>query len=339
MSSKSILVLHAGGTIGMVAGTSGLVPGRRFIAQIEDWIGRQRDLHHHDYRIETLDPLIDSADAEPATWLALARRIWTMRDLIDAVVVLHGTDTMAYTASAASFFLIGLGKPVILTGAQLPFSVPDSDGEMNVLGALACAAEGSIREVCIFFDHKLMRGNRTRKWSTDKGDAFLSPHWPELARVEHGLHVAHEALLPPVAGSPSPPRSSGAHTAVGLVKLYPGMSDYVVSAAADAHPGGLVLELYGSGTGPAANKLMRRTLQGIAARGTPLIGVSQCFHGRMTPAIYASGRALAECGIANGYDLTPEAALTKLTYLQERDTSPDLVAAEMARALAGEITV
>jgi L-asparaginase len=339
MAGKSILMLYAGGTIGMVPGPFGFVPSRQFVAQIEHWISRQRDLHHHRYRIEALDPLIDSANAEPATWLALVQRIWAMRDVIDAVIVLHGTDTLAYTASAASFFLIGFGKPVILTGAQVPFSLPDSDGRMNVLGALTCAVEGSIREVCVFFDHKLMRGNRTRKWSTDNGAAFLSPHWPNLARLGRALRVSRNALLAPPEGPAPPMRGRIARAAVGLVKLYPGISDYLISAAADAHPGGLVLELYGSGTGPATNKLIGRTLQDIASRGIPLVGVSQCFHGRIAPTRYASGQALAEWGIANGYDLTPEAALTKLTYLRDLGISPDRVASEMGRALAGEITV
>jgi L-asparaginase len=338
MAGKSVLMLYAGGTIGMVAGRSGLVPGRRFVAQLESWISRQRDLVQHEIRITAFDPLIDSADAKPATWLALAQHIWTMRSLVDAVVVLHGTDTLAYTASAVSFFLIGFGKPVVLTGARVPFSMSGSDGETNMRGALKCAVEGSIREVGVFFDGRLMRGNRTRKWSTENGDAFASPHWPALAQMGRGLRIAHDALLAPSAGSASPPHVPSRSATVGLIKLYPGISDAVISAAADAHSGGLVLELYGAGTGPATDGRMRQAFQAIASRGIPLVGVSQCFRGRITPGLYAAGQALAECGVVNGYDLTPEAALTKLTYLHHLAVPPARIASEIARALAGEVT-
>jgi L-asparaginase len=338
MAAKSILVLYAGGTIGMVPGPSGLTPGRVLIAQIASWIDSQRPLAHHEYFIEALDPLIDSADADPGTWLALARRIWKWRDLVDAVVVLHGTDTLAYTASAASFFLIGFNKPVILTGAQVPLFTPGGDGEMNMLGALMCAVEGTVREVCVFFDRKLMRGNRTRKWSTDQGDAFVSPNWPELGRMEQDLSIARKVLWAPSEGPAPPMHSSTASAAVGLLKLYPGISETIITAAADAHFGGLVLELYGSGTGPSTNERMRRAVEGVAARGIPLIGVSQCFRGRITPRLYAAGQALAECGVSSGHDLTPEAALTKLTYLRDLAVPPDRVPLEMKKALAGEIS-
>lgn len=337
MAGKAVVVLYAGGTIGMLAGRRGLVPSRRFVAHLEDWIGRQRDLRHHDVWISTLDPLIDSADAQPSTWLALAHRVWAMRKLVDAVVVLHGTDTLAYTASAASFFLVGFGKPIVVTGAQVPFSSAGSDAEANLSGALTCALHDSVREVGVFFDNRLMRGNRTRKLSIETGDAFVSPHWPVLARTGHRLRVARDALLAPTQ-SPAPPPAPSAGPTVGLIKLYPGISDTVISAAADAHTGGLVLELYGSGNGPASDRRMRQTMTAIATRGIPLIGVSQCLRGRIKPGLYAAGQALTDCGVINGHDLTPEAALTKLTYLRTLAIPPGRIAAAMQQTLAGEVS-
>jgi L-asparaginase len=335
---KTILILNAGGTIGMVAGRSGLVPSRRFTGQIGEWLGRREELRRHQYVIDAVEPLIDSANAEPSTWHDIARRIWRKREQIDGVVVLHGTDTLAYTAGALSFLLINFGKPIVLTGAQVPFSQAGSDGEANVRGALACAAEARIREVCVYFDGRLLRGNRARKWSTQSGEGFFSPHWPELGQLDDKLRLAASALLQ-IAPSAEPAKPAKARpTSVGLLKLYPGISERIISAAGDAHPDGLVLELYGSGTGPAKSKAIRAALQAITSRRTPVVGVSQCVRGRVTPDTYAASRAFAECGVANGYDLTPEAALTKLSYLRNSPFPLDRIGSEMARPLAGELT-
>ena len=268
--NKTILILNAGGTIGMVAGRSGLVPSRRFTRQIEEWLGRRDELNCNHYVIDAVEPLIDSANAEPSTWHGIARRIWSKRDRIDGVVVLHGTDTLAYTAGALSFLLVNFGKPIILTGAQVPFSLPGSDGEANVRGALACAVDARIREVCIYFDGRLLRGNRARKWSTQSGDGFFSPHWPELGRIETKLRIAASALLSIApAAEPAKPGKAGP-ISVGLLKLYPGISDRIISAAGDAHPDGLVLELYGSGTGPAKSKAIREALRALRKAWTSI---------------------------------------------------------------------
>jgi L-asparaginase len=279
-AGKTILMLYAGGTIGMVEGRSGLVPSRRFGGQIEEWLERRRELRGHRYLIEVAEPLIDSANAEPATWHGIARMIWARRNQIDGAVVLHGTDTLAYTASALSFLLVDFGKPIVLTGAQVPFSFPRSDGEANVRGALAFALTARVREVCVYFDGMLLRGNRTRKWSTQAGEGFFSPHWPELGRLGTRPRVNGAALLH-IAPAARPRRPAKVGVAsVGLLKLYPGISDRLLSAAADAHPGGLVLELYGAGTGPAKSKAIRDALRAITSRGTPVVGVSQCIRGR-----------------------------------------------------------
>lgn len=338
LAGRTTLILYAGGTIGMEPGPSGLVPDRRFAGQIEEWLRAKSGFDGPRCLVDSVEPLIDSANAEPATWHGLASRIWAVRNRIDGVVVLHGTDTLAFSASALSFLLAGFGKPIILTGAQVPFSQPDGDGEMNLQGALTCAAEARIREVCIFFDGRLLRGNRTRKWSTRRGDGFFSPHWPELARLDGTLEIAASALLA-IDGSVEPvgPGRAG-EASVGLLKLYPGISDRIIAAAADAHPGGLVLELYGAGTGPSTSGAIRDVLRAITLRKTPLVGVSQCVQGRVTQDLYASSRALAECGVANGFDLTPEAALTKLAYLRSCGTTFDRMASAIARPLAGELT-
>jgi len=338
MVRTRILIVYAGGTIGMKPGPSGLVPSALFAEELKQWMGRQRDFGAHDFAVHLLEPLIDSAEATPADWRSVAQHIWANHDGFGGIVVLHGTDTLAYTASALSFLLTGLGKPVILTGAQVPFAFPRSDAEANIRGAIACALDGRIREVGIFFDGVLLRGNRARKSSGHIGDGFTSPHWPELARFDGILVIAPNALLPVDVGLQPRPLKAVETEPVGLLKVYPGISDRMIIAAADAHPRGLVLELYGSGTAPALNQSVRRALETITRRKTPLVGVSQCVRGEISQPSYASSHLLREAGVMSGHDLTPEAALTKLTYLHGLQTPFEQMAREIARPLAGELT-
>jgi len=338
MARRKILIVYAGGTIGMRAGPSGLVPSARFADDLVRWLGREPGLDACDFAVHLLEPLIDSAEAVPANWRAVARHIRFHHDGFDGVVVLHGTDTLAYTASALSFLLLGLGKPIILTGAQVPFAFAGSDAEANIRGALACAADGRIREVGICFDGVLLRGNRARKSSIHVGDGFESPHWPVLARLDGPRVIATDALLRVDADRPPPAWPTAAADPVGLLKVYPGISGRMIIGAADAHPSGLVLELYGSGTAPTLNWSVRDALAAITARKTPLVGVSQCVRGEIAPVPYASSRALHDAGVISGHDLTPEAALTKLTYLQGLRVPFEQIGREMACPLAGELT-
>jgi len=335
MSHRRILIIYAGGTIGMVPSANGFVPSARFA----DDIGRLIVKHHGTgarHRLITLDPLIDSANASPHTWHRLAGPLWAARDHFDAAVILHGTDTLAYTASALSFLLAGLNKAVILTGAQIPFAMPTSDGERNLQGAFACATT-PVREVCIFFDGVLLRGNRARKWSTQPGDGFRSPHWPRLAHVNGSVDIDTSTLLAPTTPRCDPPPAIVTDRAA-IVTLFPGIDASLLRAAADHHRAGLVLGLHGAGTGPTANPAIRHALTAISADRIPLLGISQCPHGTLNPALYETGRQLADCGVLNGRDLTPEAALAKLHTLSCQRCPADDVAAAVAVPVAGELT-
>jgi L-asparaginase len=337
MREPSILIVYAGGTIGMVPGPDGLIPSVSFVQQIDGWIAdRPGPAVRH--RVIALEPLMDSANADARTWHRLAGLLWDARDTFAAAVVLHGTDTLCYTASTLSFLLAGFGKPIVLTGAQIPFSAPDSDARSNLLGALACAT-ADLHEVCVFFDGTLMRGNRTRKWSTRRGEGFISPHWPPLARFDDRPRLDSSALLPrpPVTRCRPPPPAR--MQAGGLVKMFPGLDARVLLAAVDAHPDGLVLELYGAGTGPVADRAVRRALETIAGSGVPMIGVSQCVRGTVDPERYETGRILADCGVAHGHDLTAEAALTKLHCLRCEEKGDADIGALIARPVAGELTL
>jgi L-asparaginase len=322
----------------MVSGPRGLSPSRALAEEIDSWISRREQLSAHDVLVECMEPLLDSATAAPTTWFDLADHLWNMRDLVDGVVILHGTDTLAYTSSALSFLMAGFDRPIVLTGAQIPFSQPESDGEANTMGAIACALDSRIREVCVFFGSRLMRGNRVRKWSTDAADGFLSPHWPVLATFDGRLNVDEAALLEGTAARPQQPHAVS-DISVGLVKMYPGLSAELLTAAAMAHPDGLVLELYGRGTADCSRPALRGALERITSGGTPLVGVSQCFRGAVDFDFYDASHMLAEKGIICGRDLTSEAALTKLAYLRSVGTPRDRISADLRRPIAGEVSL
>ena len=333
---SSLLIIYTGGTIGMVATPGGLVPSRHFSEQLSDLIkDRFPDLR---FTIRCLDPLIDSAEANPGLWNAIAQEILLAHADFDGVVVLHGTDTLAYTASSLSFLLNGLAKPVILTGAQIPFRAAGSDAESNISGAILFASAPQVREVCIFFDGRLLRGNRSLKSSTSVGDSFESPHYVVLGSSPPGFRINEKALLNPVRSEPALPASYLTTGSVGLIKVYPGISYQMLVAGAEAHPRGLVLELYGSGTAPILNSSIRQALESLAVCKIPVVGVSQCLRGVVSRTSYASSHVLRDAGVIAGYDLTPEAAMTKLSYLQTTATPFEKLETAMWSDISGEIT-
>lgn len=341
MSCQRILVLYAGGTIGMEAGGAGYAPGRGLMQQAQAWLAQHPRLRGHDYTFETREPLIDSANAVPADWLGLASTLWQRRQDADGFVVLHGTDTLAYTASALSYLTQGFGKPIVITGAQRPASTPDSDARANLGGAVLAALASRLCEVTVFFGGALMRGNRVRKYSAEALDAFRSPHWPLLGSMQGQELVLDSAALPggPVQVAAAAPALPGfAGLSVGLVTLYPGISAAMIAAAGKVCPSGLVLSMYGAGAGPAADRSIIEALGALTAQGIPLLGVSQCFDGRIDLRYYEAGRLFADCGVIDGADLSPEAGLTKLYFLASQGTA----IADMARALrtpiAGEMS-
>jgi L-asparaginase len=332
-----ILILYAGGTIGMRPGALGLIPSKQFLFDLQKWVDQQPEIQHCEFVFQIHEPLIDSAEAIPSYWSSVALALYAGREKFDSAIVLHGTDTLAYTASALSFLLGGLGKAVILTGAQIPFGSQDSDAASNIRGAILCASKLEITEVCIFFDGILLRGNRTQKSSTRVGNSFVSPHWPELGRVGANVKLNVAALLPPARERQVPITMSDA--SIGLLKLYPGISEQVIAAFVEAHPSGLVLELYGSGTGPSMNEAVLNAFKRAIAAKTPVVGVSQCPHGEVTAPSYATSRILRDIGVINGRDMTSEAALTKLHFLWARRTPWRSLAGMLERPLAGELTI
>lgn len=334
--NRRVLVLYTGGTIGMVTSGGVYVPGSDFSTRLARHLGEGRD-ELPLFDVLELDTLIDSANLTPENWTTMARLLADHWAQYDGFVVLHGTDTMAFTASALSYMLQGCDKPVILTGSQIPLDHPRTDARENLINALVLAGTPEIAEVCLYFRGNLLRGNRARKLKTSQLDAFESPNAPRLGRCGIGVELRHDLLLPP--GTPAfqiPTFTSGA---VAALTLYPGMPAALVEAVL-ALPGvrGLVLHTFGAGNAPDADTALVQALSSGIRRGVSVVNISQCLQGHVAQGAYASGAALERIGVISGADLTPEAAFTKLHYLLARGYSRNTLQIAMQQPLCGDLS-
>lgn len=339
---KHILIIYTGGTIGMIDQpvTGALVPVD--FSEIETQIP---ELRKFDLTLETytFDPIIDSSNVSPEFWIDLAKLIEEYYDQVDGVVILHGTDTMAFTASALSFMLENLQKPVILTGSQLPVGVLRTDGKENLLSAIEIAADyrddtPMVAEVCIFFQNQLFRGNRTTKHNAEYFNAFVSENYPPLA--ETGIHI-HYHTSP--YNAPDNHITLKVHTGlnphVGILKIFPGITPELVKALLETVGlKGLVLETFGSGNAPTSEWFID-LLENAIRSGLIILNVSQCPAGSVLPGKYETSRQLQNIGVLNGRDMTTEAALTKMMFLLGQDIEASEVKVLMNRAIRGEITL
>jgi len=295
-------------------------------ADMPEW-----ELHEH-------EPILDSSNLRPSHWLEFARDIVARADDFDGFVVLHGTDTMAYTASALAFMLRGLGKPVVLTGSQIPLCELRSDGRENLLTAMLIAAgEPAIPEVGLFFGARLFRGCRAVKVNATGFAAFDSPNCPPLASVGIEIDVDWNVVRAPEGPESALPERLDA--TVGALRLFPGISTELVRNALRPPLRGLVLEAYGAGNAPDDDPELLCAIPEATADGVVIVDCTQCLRGTVAPSTYATGSALLRAGVIPGFDLTAEAALTKLVYLLATPREPDEVRDLMQRSLCGELTV
>ena len=334
-----ILIIYTGGTIGMVndAKTGTLIPFD--FEQIQENVP---ELARLDYQlaVHSFDPILDSSNMNPEIWKELAELIAQKYNDFDGFVILHGSDTMSFTASALSFMLQNLAKPVVLTGSQLPIGEIRTDAKENLITALEIAAtkkdgKAMVPEVCVYFDYQLFRGNRSIKNNSEKFEAFSSPNYPILAEAGVNLDFFPNYILP------IPTQPFQIHTQfnanIGVLKIYPGITENAVKAITESAVSAIVLEAFGSGNTTTAEWFIN-CLQAAITQGKIIVDISQCKGGSVQLGMYETSRKLQQMGVLSGYDMTFEATVTKLMYLMGLGISKEEICKQMEISIAGELT-
>lgn len=339
----SVLLIYTGGTIGMMENPETGALENFNLEQLQKHIP---ELQKFDFRIDTYQfaPPIDSSDMNPDVWAKLVEIINRFYKEYTGFVILHGTDTMAYTASALSFMLEGLNKPVILTGSQLPIGVLRTDGKENLLTSIEiatarhCDGHPMVPEVCIFFENHLMRGNRTTKINAEDFNAFRSYNYPILASA--GIHIKYNNVqIHTYADCGTLRPHYEMDTNIAVLKLFPGIQKNVVNSLLTISGlKAVVLETYGSGNAMRKEWFLQ-CLHEAHRRGIILVNVTQCNAGTVEMKRYDTGYQLMQAGVICGYDSTTESAVTKLMFLLGQNYSPEEVRRRMTESIAGEITV
>eukprot|EP01130_Rhizamoeba_saxonica_P003620 TRINITY_DN1511_c0_g1_i1.p1 TRINITY_DN1511_c0_g1~~TRINITY_DN1511_c0_g1_i1.p1 ORF type:complete len:472 (-),score=83.20 TRINITY_DN1511_c0_g1_i1:34-1449(-) len=335
----------------MVPGECGLYPGKGVLAS---YLSTQPKFHDPGYpefttpvslrlnrrvhyHIDEWDELLDSSNLGIEHWIKMLEQIEEEYDNYDGFVIVHGTDTMAYTASALSFMIENLSKPVVITGSQVPISIDCSDAEVNLSGAIHIAAFYHIPEVCILFHNHLIRGNRSTKFDNKAFDAFKSPNFPYLAALGTGIDISWNYIRPTPSNNEPVIFRKAMCADVGVLKLFPGIGANTIKNFLLPPLKGCVLETYGAGNGPTDRPEFLEVLKNACDRGVIIVNVSQCSKGMVSDS-YESGTALTQIGVLGGADMTCEAALSKLSYLLALKFKPERIKALMRLDIRGELT-
>jgi len=334
-----ILIIYTGGTIGMVNDpkTGTLIPFD--FEQIQENVPELARLDYH-LSVHSFNPILDSSNMDPLIWKELAELIEEKYEIFDGFVILHGSDTMSFTASALSFMLQNLAKPVVLTGSQLPIGEIRTDAKENLITALEIAAtkkdgKSMVPEVCVYFDYQLFRGNRSIKNDSEKFEAFTSPNYPILAEAGVNLDFFPNYILP------IPTTAFKIHTNfnsnIGVLKMYPGITENAVKAITESNVNAIILEAFGSGNTTTADWFIK-CLQNAIANDKIVVDISQCKGGSVQLGMYETSRKLQQMGILSGYDMTFEATVTKLMYLMGLGISNEEIREQMEISISGELT-
>lgn len=334
---KRVLIIYTGGTIGMTRTENGYAPRAGYFRAALDAIPDLRAPEMPEWEFYELSPLLDSSNMTVREWNCIAELIAQKYDDYDGFVVLHGTDTMAYTASALSFMLGGLDKPVVLTGSQIPLCEIRSDGRDNLITALLIAGEGIVREVCLYFGGKLLRGNRATKYSADGLIAFVSPNYSSLAEAGISIKYNEAALLPRQEGGLR--LQTLDNIPIGVIKVFPGIQFSLFEAIMTEKLRGIVIETFGAGNIPGDGDALLPIIRKAFQNGTVLTVCSQCPQGAVSLGAYETSSALKKAGAVSGLDMTTEAAVAKLYYLFSCGYDKEKIKQAMEEDLRGEINV
>ncbi|WP_051555254.1 asparaginase [Legionella fairfieldensis] len=334
---KHILILNTGGTISSIKTDQGYEPALGYVEAALAQIPALKHADMPDYTIKEYHPLLDSSNMTVSDWNRIANDIADNYFDFDGFIVFHGTDTMAYTASALSFMLENLAKPVIVTGSQIPLSEVRNDAVDNIITSLWLCEHQSFNEVCIYFNQKLLRGNRTQKISAQRFNAFDSPNYPHLATIGITIELNKEFLL----GSPHQTFRLQTITPqfIANFRLFPGFATDVLAYILQQPIRGLILETYGAGNAQNNDSRFLQLIEEACKRGIIIINCTQCQEGRVEMSQYATGYTLKLAGLISGHDMTPEAAHCKLLYLFSKNLNVQKVKQLMETNLCGELSL
>lgn len=332
---KRVCLIYTGGTIGMVRTEDGYAPKKGYFLKELEKISDLSSENMPQWELIEFEPLLDSSNMTYKEWNQIAHAIEANYGDYDGFVILHGTDTMAYSASALSFMLEGLDKPVVFTGSQIPLCELRSDAKDNLITSMIIASEGIANEVCLYFGNHLVRGNRSSKTSADGLIAFSSPNYPILANAGITIEYNHSLLRP---------KSNSIFrvidmkpAAIGVIKLFPGISFDLFEPLVTSDLKGLVLETFGTGNIPNYDKNLPEVIQKAIDNGTTVVVLTQCLQGTVKLGTYETSSALAKAGAVSGYNMTTEATVTKLAYLFSQNLSAKAIRKYMEEDLRGEL--
>lgn len=303
------------------------------------------ELERFDYQIDTItfDPLLDSSNVSVTTWIKLADIIEEHYHLYDGFIILHGTDTMAYSASALSFMLCNLDKPVIFTGSQLPLGLIRTDGKENLITAIEIAAaklknKAIVPEVCIYFENLLIRGNRSTKYSADHFNAFHSPNCLPLAEAGVNIKYNHNLILSPTVRMNLEVRKEF-NSNIAVIKLYPSITEKLVkSIFGTSDLRAVIIESFGNGNSPTEIWLIDE-IKNFINNGGIILNTSQCYAGSVEMGVYETSRQLQAAGVISAYDMTLESAIAKLMFLLGNYKDMEMIVALLKKSLRGEISI